>query len=234
MPRGVRRTNLTVDAGSDALHVNATPKPPVPLTPEGLREAFKDFPAIDLLERRFTNPQDPGSLPILLKDEAEHPCLNSEHQNLVKPNQTHCKVCKLAVRKWFVYWGNTAKQGRYSQLMAKAYVPVEVKELRDEMDVADLIKQKDDNARVLVRRGDRGQEILMKQPLAAWNIIKARARAQKAAQQANPKKRREARAEAVAQEFGSEAADRVYAGEIREESFTRHRTTLGEEAEGLE
>lgn len=217
MPRGVRRT----------------PPMPAELTKDTLRDAFADFPAIDLLERRFLNPQDPGSLPILLKDDPPDACINSEHQNLVKPHQTHCQRCKRPVRKWFVYWGNTAKQGRYSQLMAKAYVPVEVKELRDEMDIADLVKQKDDQARVFVRRGDRGQEILMKQPLAAWNLIKAKARAQKAAKQASPIKRREALAEAAATELGSEAAERIYAGEIREESFTRHRTTLGEEAGGL-
>lgn len=213
----------------------ATPPPPVTELPskDALKDAFKDFPAIDLLERRFLDPRDPGSLPILLKDEAPDACVNSEHQSKVKPGQVRCGICQKPARKWFVYWGNTAKEGRHSQIMAKAYVPVEVSELRDEMDVADLVKQADDHNRVYVRRGDRGKDLLYKQPLAAWNLIKRKARELKAAQMQSATKRRDALAEANAKAFGAEAGERVYAGEIREESFTRSRSTLGAEAEGF-
>lgn len=212
---------------------------PVQMTEEALREAFKDFPAVELLTRRFNDPRDPGSLPILLADESPDSCVNSEHQHHVKPGQAICirgtggKRCNKPVRKWFVYWGNTAKEGRYSQLMAKAYVPVEVRELRDEMDVADLVKTKDEG-RTLVRRGDRGQEVLMKQPLAAWNLIKAKRRSENAARQQSASARREARSEALAEKFGDEAGQRAYDGEIREESFVRSKSTLGEEAAGLD
>lgn len=211
-----------------------TPAPVMEVTADTLHEAFKDFPAIDLLERRFLDPRDPGSLPILLRDEDPNACVNSEHQNLVKPNQTHCKVCRRPVRKWFVYWGNTAKQGRHSQMTAKAYIPVEVVELRDKGDIADLVQQKDDGARVYVRRGDRGQEMLYKQPLAAFNIIKTKARELKAAKQSTAKQRREALAEAAGRELGSEAADHIYGGGIKEEYFRTSKTTLGEEAAALE
>jgi hypothetical protein len=37
--------------------------------PAAIAARFKDFPALDVLTRRFNNPNDPGSLPILLKDE---------------------------------------------------------------------------------------------------------------------------------------------------------------------
>ena len=49
------------------------PTPEIPLstagmtTPEALLVRFKDFPAINVIARRFSNPNDPGSLPILLK-----------------------------------------------------------------------------------------------------------------------------------------------------------------------
>lgn len=200
------------------------------VTPDSLREAFADFPAIDLLSRRFIDPRDPGSLPILLKDEDPDACINSEHQNLVQPNQTSCKKCGHPVRKWFVYWANTAKEGRYSQMTAKAYVPVEVRELRDEMDVADLVKQVD-GSRTIVRRGDRGQEILMKQPLAAWLYIKRKKREDAQARAASARARREQRADALGKQFGDEAGQTTYdGGGIREEVFRRERTTLGEEA----
>lgn len=218
------------------------PSIPVDMTEESLREAFKDFPAVELLTRRFTNAGDPGSLPVLLKDEDPDSCINSEHQHHVKPNQTHCTVkdkatgkrCGKPVRKWFVYWVNTAKQGRWSQITAKAYVAVEVKELRDEMDVADLVKKEEAGARVVVRRGDRGQEVLCKQPLAAWNIIKNTRRADAKARMQSAAARRNARAEALGRKFGDEAGEFAYQGGIREESFKRERTTLGEEAAGVD
>jgi len=216
-------------------------RPVAPLTEEALREAFKDFPAVELLTRRFNDPRDPGSMPILLADEDPNACINSEHQQHVKPGHVTClrpigggKRCGLPVRKWFVYWGNLAKEGRYAQLMAKAYVPVEVKELRDEMDVADLVKTTDDRARVLVRRGDRGQELLMKQPLAAWNLIKAKRRAAALARQQSAEARKHARAESLGQRFGDQAGQMAHDGGIREETFTRTRTTLGEEAGGAD
>jgi hypothetical protein len=42
------------------------------------------------LTRRFNNPNDPGSLPILLKDENPAACVNSEHMNRLKAGATHC------------------------------------------------------------------------------------------------------------------------------------------------
>lgn len=214
----------------------------VAMSEESLREAFKDFPTVDLLTRRFSNPGDPGSLPILLKDESPDSCINSEHQHRVKPNQTHCTVvdretgkrCGKPVRKWFVYWGNTNKEGRWSQLMAKAYVAVEVTQLRDEMDVADLVKRNEDGKRVFVRRGDRGQEVLLHMPLAAWNIIKGKRRADNAARMQSASARRNARAETLGRKFGNEAGEYAYQGGIREESFRVERTTLGQEAEGVD
>ena len=207
---------------------------PVDMTPDSLKEAFGSFPTYELLTRRISDPRDPGSLPILLKDEDPNSCINSEHINSVRPNQTHCKICRKPVRKWFVYWGNTDKEGRWSSLMARGYVPVEVKQLRDEMDVADLVKTVDDQSRVLVRRGDRGKEVLCHVPLVAWLLTKAQARENAKLRSQSATARRDARAEALGRKFGDEAGEYAHHGGIREESFKTERTTLGEEYAGVD
>lgn len=222
MPRRIQRSTAN------------KPAPLAPLAdPASLAARFKDFPAIAVLERRFENPADPGSLPILLKDESPDCCVNSDHQTKLKPGATTCKLCDRPARKWFVYWVNTAKEGRWAQIKAKGYVAVEVKELADAQDVADLVKQQEESGAILVRRGDRGQEILCKQPLEAWLYIKALARNQAKAKANSAKARREARAEAAGQGLGDQAGQEIYDGAIKEEYHRTSRTTLEEEAEEL-
>lgn len=200
--------------------------------PKSLAARFKDFPAISVLERRFENPSDPGSLPILLNDEAPNCCTNTEHQLKLKPGAAECKICHQPARRWFVYWVNTAKEGRWGQIKAKGYVPVEVKELVDAQDVADLVKQTEESGSVYVRRGDRGQEILCKQPLEAWLYIKAKARNNATIKANSAKARREERAEHAGRELGDQAGQEIYDGEIKEEYMRRERTTLEAEADG--
>ena len=198
-------------------------------TPEALAERFKDFPAIDVIKRRFSNPNDPGSLPILLKDEDPLSCTNSEHQNRLKTGATRCAICKLPARKWFVYWGNTAREGRWANLKAKGFIGVEFTELQDVDDVADRVKNPGDN---YVRRGDSGKEILCKQPLDIWLYIKRQQQELRTARFGSKKRVAEDLAEAAGSEFGDEAGSSIHAGGIQIESMRRERTTLGAEAEG--
>jgi hypothetical protein len=202
------------------------------VNPTDLLERFKDFPAIDVIERRFNDPNDPGSLPIFLKDEANGCCVNSDHQNKLKAGATTCHLCKQPARKWYVRFTNTQQEGRWAQIRAKGYVPVELDELKDEQDVADLVKNKESSGKVFVRRGDRGQEVLVKMPLELYNEIKRRQRAQREQAFSSRSKMQADLAESAGREIGDEAGQLIHDGEIRVESMKRTHTTLAEEAGG--
>lgn len=199
---------------------------PVAAKPDALLERFKDFAAFDILSRRFNDPSDPGSLPILLKGEDANCCINSDHHNKLRTGSTVCHLCKKPTRQWYVRWCNTSQEGRWSQMRAKAYVAVEVRELKDEQDVSDLVKTDQ-----LVRRGDRGQEVLMKMPLEAYILIKRRERAKRAGQQLSSKHLRNELAEAAGRELGDEAGTMLHDGDIKIESMSRRKATLAEESE---
>lgn len=192
---------------------------------------FKDFPAIDVIERRFDDPNDPGSLPILLKDDPDGACVNTDHQGKLREGAVKCVRCDRPVRMWLVRWINTSIEGRWGQIRAKGYVPVEVAELKDTQDVADLVKRKedDDSGKTYVRRGDRGQEVLCKMPLDIYNYLK---RAQRQSQQArfNSKKAVAADlADAAGAELGDQAGQFIHEGGIRVESMKREHTTIADE-----
>lgn len=190
-----------------------------------LAERFKDFAAIDILSRQMANPTDPGSLPILLKDESADACVNSEHMNRIREGATKCHLCKKPVRKWYVRWANFGQENRASQMRAKGYVAVEIKEMQDTDDVADLFRSDKD---LFVRRGDRGQEILVKRPLEVHNFIKAKQRQKWNANATSAKKMRSDLSEAAGRELGDEAGQSIHDGEIQVE-VTRRRGTLGGE-----
>jgi hypothetical protein len=194
-----------------------------------IAERFKDFPAIDVLTRRFENPGDPGSLPILLKDESSDTCVNTEHHNRLKAGATRCHLCKKPARKWYVRWANFGQEGRAGQIRAKGYVAVEIRDLQNSDDVADLYRSDKDN---LVRRGDRGQEILVKMPLEAYNFVKGKQRDQWNAKAISNLQLKKDLAEAAGNELGDEAGQAIEDGGIQIESMKRTRTTLGEEANG--
>lgn len=198
--------------------------------PKAIAARFKDFASIDVLSRRFLDPHDPGSLPILLKDEAVDACVNSDHMNRLKPGAVTCHVCKKPARQWYVRWFNLASEGRNGQMRAKGYVVVEVKELMDSGDVADLYSDRSDKDK-LVRRGDRGMEVLAKMPLEAYSYIKGRQREAWNARALSGKKLKADLAEAAGAELGDEAGQNFHDGEISIEKMVRSRTTLGEEAE---
>lgn len=201
----------------------------IPVDRDALLERFKDYPAIDVITRRFVDPNDPGSLPILLADEAPDACVSSDHQNKLRDNAASCHICKQPARRWYVRWVNTQWEGRWAAIKAKGYVPVEVKELKDEQDVADLVKKAEGSGSVYVRRGDRGHEVLCKMPLELFNYIK-RAQREKVSLRSNSKKAmRDDLAEAAGAELGDEAGQMINDGGIMIESMKRVRRSLDEE-----
>lgn len=195
--------------------------------PEELLERFKEYPAIDIISRRFSDPSDPGSLPILLKDESPECCTSTDHQNRLTMGATKCPLCKRPARKWYVRYFNLTEQGRNAQMRAKGYVPVEIKELQDQDDIADLYRSEKDT---YVRRGDRGQELLGKQPLELYLYIKAKQREKRMADSISARKVRADLAESAGAELGDEAGQTIHDGGIRLERIKRSRSTLGDEA----
>jgi hypothetical protein len=194
---------------------------------DAVLEEFKDFPALEVLSRRFINPNDPGSQPILLKDESPNVCVNSDHMNKLQAGDTACRICGKPARIWIVRWFNLTIDGRNAQMKAKGYVPVRIAELPDANDISDLYRSKDDEH---VRRGDHGREILAKMPLKAFLIIKERQREHWNKTAISPKKVKESLAEAAGAELGDEAGQMIHDGAIQVESMTKSSSTLGEEA----
>jgi hypothetical protein len=93
--------------------------------------------------------------------------------NRLKRGATTCHCARSPHGSGTCAGATSAQEGRAAQIRAKGYVGVEIKELRSEDEVADLYVSKKDT---LVRRGDRGQEILCKMPLEAFNLVKRRQR----------------------------------------------------------
>lgn len=229
MPRGIPNKRNVQTSGPAPKQVRALPV----VNKAVLLERFKGYPAIDVLERRMLDPNDPGSLPILLSDESPDACVNSDHQFRMKEAATTCHLCKKPTRKWMVRWVNTGIEGRWGQIKSKGYIRVEVDELKDSNDVSDLVRQKEDggamSGKVFVRRGDRGGEILCKMPLEVYNYLK-RAQRESLKTRSNSKKAlREDLAESAGAALGDEAGQTIHDGGISIESMTRTRRPLDEE-----
>lgn len=202
---------------------------PPPANPADLAARFADFPAIDLLSRQLNNPDDGGTLPILLKDEDPDACVNSDHILKLKPAATHCHICRRKARKWYVRTINTAIEGRWAKIRKMGYVPVDADELLSEDDVAGRVKHPGDN---YVRLGDRGQEILVKRPLEIHTAIKRNFLDRVNMRASSSKQVTADLAEAAGSELGDEAGQTIYEGGIKVESYKKSKSTL--EAEGAE
>lgn len=207
---------------------------PLPVDPVSLLEKFKDYPAIDVISRRFNDPNEPGSLPILLRGEDDHACHNSDHQNKLRSGAARCGarmpdggVCQQPARIWHVRWFNLGQEGRRAQMRQKGYIPVDMKDLKDTDDISDLFKSKEDTA---VRRGDHGQEMLGKVPLELYNEVRRRQAQIREDRAQSRTAMRDDLAEAAGRDLGDEAGQSIADGDIRVESMTRSRTTLAEEA----
>ena len=205
---------------------------PVPTTRAALVERFKDFPAIDVLERRLDNPNDPGTLPLILKDEPEQHCVSTDHwvkqRERIIGGRPRCLSGGLPFRKWYVRWINLGEHNRWNTVKARGYVPVEVAELSDENAIADLhVSEKD----TYVRRGERGLEVLHKMPLAFFLELQHLDELQRR-KLTNAKTVKRRVTEDAGRELGSEAGDLVDDMKIFESR--RHKTTLREELDAME
>lgn len=201
-----------------------------PSSKADLLERFKDYPGIKAWDRAYDSPEGPGSLPILLSDEPTDACLDSGHQNVVRPGAVRCHLCSKPVRTWFVRQINTKQQGRVAHIRKLGYVPVQFAELASPDEIADLSASSTDG---LVHTGINGSRVLYKIPLELYNARKRREREQRDRRSKSVKRVREdlANDAAAAQGFGSEAADAIHEG--LEFSSRKVRTTLEEEHAGI-
>jgi hypothetical protein len=125
-------------------------------SPSMMREAFKDLDAIDILDRRLTNPEADLVLPIRLKGEPSH---------VDDPHGHH--------RTWYLRWFNSSIPNRLHTATASlGYTPVEWEELQDREVVSNPFTGSNQ-----VRRGDRGVEVLCKMPMTYYTAIKEKQRA---------------------------------------------------------
>ncbi len=229
MPR--KRATAVVQTSEELAPEKPVRKTVLPIVDkDDLLKRFAEYPAIDVISRRLMDPNDPGSLPILLTDESANACINSQHQLSLRPGAGKCHLCRKPARKWYVRYINANVEGRWAQIKAKGYVPVEVKELKDEQDVADLIQTAEKTGQIYVRRGDKGHEILCKIPLELYLYIKRQQRELYAARNNSKRAVTDDLAEAMGAEHGDEAGQMIHEGGIKVEMMTRSRTTLGAEA----
>ena len=102
--------------------------------------------------------------------------------------------------RWELRWIDTARQGRfYTASREQGWVPVHPDELEDSMENLGLTDHKDGQ----IRRGIKGQEVLMKMPRKVMEQIRRR---KSAIVTAGLKKTKQNLAEAAAQRFGTEEA----------------------------
>lgn len=179
--------------------------------PSSILEKYQDFEGIKVVERFLENPDSGGAPDIRLKDE-----LPFNDDPLGKR------------RKWFLRWVDTTQPGRWSTIIDRlGYVPVKVSELHDPEGIAGLTRSEDGT----VRMGDKGKEVLVKQPLELYNYRKQIQRDHRERRARNVKLVREDLATAAGQSLGSEAGDFID-GHLSVE-MRRTTTTLGEELDSM-
>jgi hypothetical protein len=174
-------------------------------TNDALLAEFADFPGIDIIERRLENPDLPGSLPIRLKDEP------SESQD------PHGKK-----RRWYLRWINAGIPSRFHTItQGRGYVPVVWDELVSRDDIADRFE----GAGTQVRRGDRGQEVLVKMPMPLYLAVKRREREKALERLRSSKSIKDDVAQAAASEYGDEAGSFAYdlVGDVKPGDVPRER-----------
>lgn len=195
-------------------------------TKDALKERFKDFPSIDVLDRRMLDPHDPGSLPILFKDDPDPCCGDIGHAYKAKPGALKCPTCKVPFVKWYKRWINAGEPERWSTVRARGFVKAQKKQLRDADDVPGMSDAAEND---YVTRGDRKQEVLAYLPFPYFIEIKREKQRQYEARQ-NPKKMKAEITEEAGRDsrYGDEGASALH-DSLKVEEFKRHKTTLGEE-----
>lgn len=181
---------------------------------KSLLDKYKDFPGIAVVERRLESPDAPGSIAIRLKDEP-----------------TYLEDPQGKKRRWYLRWVNAGQEGRYAQVVdGMGYVPVRASELQNRDAVTGMYQGKDDDADPVVRRGDRGQEVLAKMPLELYNAVKRKQQELRQRRATNAKRVKADLADSAGRQLGDEAGQTVhdeFSVELRQ-----RRTTLGDELGG--
>jgi hypothetical protein len=173
---------------------------------------YKDFAGLAVIERRLQDPELPGSIAIRLKDEP-----------------TYLQDPQGKKRIWYLRWINAAEAGRFALVTdTMGYVPVRVEELQSAESVMGLAESKDG----IVRRGDRGAEVLVKMPLELYTRIKQAQEHRRTARARNVKAVREDLANIAGRQLGSEAGDAVnddFTVEVKRGRRTTIARELGDE-----
>lgn len=172
---------VTVEKGDKTAELNAEL--------DGLLDEFKDYPLINVFERRALVGVD-ANTDIRLKGEV--PLIEDPGG---------------AQRYWKLRWFNCAKEGRAQQMVAEGYDKVAWEDLQDQESVAT-------GARIdaYVRRGERGQEVLGKIPFKLYVYKKKRDAARQAGLLASESGVRHHVAERVASMVGSQGGNADQAG----------------------
>lgn len=179
-------------------------------TAADLLEKYKDFEGISVVSRVLNDPDGAGDDGIRLKDE---PGFDVDPQG--------------KRRIWHLRWVNTAQSGRWQSVVnRKGFIAVKLSDLANANDVAGLSKSDDG----LVRRGDHGKEVLVKQPLELYTFRKREEHDRRTRRAKNAKLVKEELAQSAGQALGSEAGDTIH-DEFSVEYAPQRRTTVGEELE---
>jgi hypothetical protein len=179
--------------------------------PADLLEKYKDFPGIKAIERRMLAGDDVGSVDIRLKGEPAF--LDDPYGKK---------------RVWYTRWINTKWPGRWAQVtQVLGYEPVRVSEILDLNAITDLFKAPADGADPMVRRGDRGEEILVKYPLELYLATKKAKADLRRRRELNAKVVKEELANNAARALGDEAADMIH--DDFQLTLRQRRATLGAE-----
>jgi hypothetical protein len=202
---------------------------PLTLTPSALAEKLKDYPELKIWERHMLDPHDPGSLPILLKDDPNPNCGDLGHALKAKPFAVKCGECRKPFRMWYVRWGNLAEQERWSTLKNRGYIRVHVKDLADADDIAGLSDAKPDD---VVTRGDRKGEALVRKPFAYY-VESQREKERQHRARRNPRRVKQELADEAGRQLGDEAGQSTH-DHLHIEQDIRHKTTLAEELGGVD
>lgn len=124
-------------------------------------------------------------------------------RRLINPGPEGGVPILLTEEGWTLRWINTKLANRfYRAVHQQGWTQVKLTELKDPPETLGLT----DNGDGLVRRGDRGEEILMKIPTPVFTRIQRR---KAEVERENMKKTRQRLAEAAAAEHGAEAGEFV-------------------------
>lgn len=199
---------------------------PGTLTKEELAAKFAEFPSLDVLDRRLSDPNDPGTLAIYLAGEQKPSCGDIGHAIRHKARAVRCSLCKLPFRVYYVRWANLGEEGRWTTLRQRGYQKVTKKLLTNADDIVGMDTK---DAAAFVTRGDRGQEVLIYMPFPYWVEIR-RERERLARKRSSPAALKQAVIEGAEREFGDEAAQVMHDDMTLEVKTVK--TTLAEEARG--